>query len=314
MTENTDIETPPSPEGRAGRCAIVGRPNVGKSTLLNAILGQRLVIATARPGTTRTAVLGVYASEDPPTQIAFVDTPGLHRPKSALGKVLVEQAQLGLADAEVVVFVTEPPRRKDKPQVRPEDESVLKLLDDCGCPVLLAINKVDLLPNKELLFPLIAAYSERREFDAVVPLSALKKKNLTPLISEIRSRLPPGKMYEKDFLTDRPERFFVAEFLREAAIRHTRQEVPHGVAVYIDEFIEDETLTRVHATLVVEKDSHKGIVIGKGGSMLKTIGSEARQEMQRFLNRKVHLEVFVKVITGWTGDPNKARKLAEGSS
>lgn len=314
MTENTDIETASSPGARAGRCAIVGRPNVGKSTLLNAILGQRLVIATPRPGTTRTSVIGVYASEDPPTQIAFVDTPGLHRPKSALGKVLVEQAQLGLADAEVVVFLTEPPRRKDKPEVRPEDEAVLQLLEGSTCPVLLAINKVDLLPNKEVLFPLIEAYTKRRDFDAVVPLSALKKKNLEPLISEIRSRLPEGMMYEADFFTDRPERFFVAEFLREAAIRHTRQEVPHGVAVYIEEFLEESNLTRVHATLVVEKDSHKGIVIGKRGAMLKTIGSEARQEIQRFLDRKVHLEVFVKVIPGWTGDPNKARKLAaEGS-
>ena len=295
---------------RSGRCAIVGRPNVGKSTLLNRLLGQKLAIATSRPGTTRSCILGVYASEEPPTQIAFVDTPGLHRPKSALGKVLVEQAQLGLADADVVLFMVEAPGPKGRLEVQAEDRTVLELLADVKAPVILVINKVDLARDKARLLPLIAAFQEVRPFDAVVPVSAVRGTNLPELVEEIRSRLPEGLMYDADFLTDRPERFFVAELIREAVMKRTRQEVPHGVASVIDSYVEDGNLLRVDATIIVEKDSHKGIVIGAQGSLLKQIGTDARLAIEELVGRKVFLKLWVKVIPGWTADPMHARRLA----
>lgn len=299
---------------RAGRVAIVGRPNVGKSTLLNALLRMKLVIATPRPGTTRSAVLGVFGSEDPPTQIAFVDTPGIARARTALHKVLVEQAELGLTDCDAVLFITEPPIKKGKsikPGVHPGDEEVFKALEGVNAPVILAVNKVDALHDKRWLLPHIEAYQARHNFDAVVPLSALKRKNLEPLLKELRERLPEGLLYEDfDYLTDRPQRFFVAELIREAVIGMTRQEVPYGAAVIIDRYEDDGPLTRIVATVVVEKDSHKGIVIGKGGSMIKEIGIRARTAVSSFIERKVHLELHVKVISGWTADPVRARKLA----
>lgn len=315
-TGGTDAEPrlPSAPGARAGRCAIVGRPNVGKSTLLNALLRQKLVIATPRPGTTRSSVLGVYASDDPPTQIAFVDTPGLHRPKSALGKVLLEQAQLGLADADVVLFMTDPPKRKDREAghvgVRPDDESVLKLLADVKAPILLAVNKVDLIKDKTRLFPIIEAYQERHDFAATIPISAVKRTGLDGLIQEIREGCPEGRLYDDEFLTDRPARFFAAELVREAVMRHTRQEVPHGAACVIDEYENDGGLTRITASIIVEKKSHKGIVIGKAGARLKTIGTEARHEIERMIERKVFLKLWVKVVPGWTAKPTEARRLA----
>lgn len=308
-----DDASPSQSTMRAGRCALVGRPNVGKSTLLNRLLGQKLVIATPKPGTTRSAVLGVYVSEDPPTQIAFVDTPGLLRPRTALHKVLVEQAELGLTDADAVLFVTEAPAdrrgRKARPGLNPADEPALAALDAVKAPVILALNKIDRLQDKRLLLPTIEAYQARRPFDAVVPVSATKGTNLPGLIAELRQRMPEGALYEEDVLTDRPERFFVAELVREAVLRHTRKEVPYGAAVFVEK-MDEGRLTRIHATIVVEKDSHKGIVIGKGGQLIKTIGTEARAAIEDFLQRRVHLELWVKVIPGWTADPAKARKLA----
>ncbi len=292
---------------RGGRCAIVGRPNVGKSTLLNALLGQKLVIATPRPGTTRSSVLGVYV-DDRPTQIAFVDTPGLHRPKSALGKVLVEQAKLGISDADVVLFMVEP--LKGEPEIRGSDESVLELAAETGKPVVLAINKIDRVKQKSDLLPLITMFTERFPFEAVVPISALKRKQLMPLVDEIRSHLPEGLLYEDDILTDRSERFFVAEMVREAAMMQTRQEVPHGVACVLEEYVEDGNLVRIHATLIVEKKSHKGIVIGARGERIKAIGTSARHEIERFIGRKVFLKLWVRVEDAWTSDGHKARRLA----
>ncbi|MEZ4324795.1 MAG: GTPase Era [Polyangiales bacterium] len=299
---------------RSGRCAIVGRPNVGKSTLLNALLRQKLAIATPRPGTTRSAILGVYTQDDPPTQIAFVDTPGLHRPKSALGKVLLEQAELGLANADVVVFMTEipskPARSGEVDNVRDDDKRVLELIASTKAPKILAVNKVDLLKDKSRMLPLLQSYQDVMSFDAVVPLSARKRLNFEALVGEIRKHLPVGAMYDEDFFTDRPERFFVAELIREAVITQTRQEVPHGAAAVIDDYVVDGDLVRIKATIVVEKASHKGIVIGARGARIKTIGTHARQEIEKMLDQKVFLELWVKVIPGWTGDPNEARRLA----
>ncbi|MDH5493305.1 MAG: GTPase Era, partial [Myxococcales bacterium] len=312
--ENDDRAEPSAPP-RAGRCAIVGRPNVGKSTLLNALLGQKLVIATPRPGTTRAAVLGVYVSDSPRTQIAFVDTPGLHRPKSALGKVLVEQARTGLQGADLILFLVEAPGRHHDVQISPADEEVLRLLSEESAPVVVAINKMDRLEDKRRMLPLMQLLQERLAPAALVPISAIKRQGLDTLLEELRKLLPEGLLYDEDVLTDRPERFFVAEFVREAAIRQTREEVPHGVAVVIERFEQVDRHTHIAATLIVEKDSHKGIVIGKGGARLKQIGIRAREDIERFLERKVFLELWVKVIPGWTGNPAEARRLVlEGGS
>jgi len=295
---------------RSGRCAIVGRPNVGKSTLLNALLGQKLVIATPRPGTTRSCVLGVYASDDPPTQIAFVDTPGLERPRGALGQVLIDSAKRGLLDCDCIVFVTEAPKNDGPIAVHEKDMAVLAAIEEAGAPTVLAINKVDRLRVKERLFAFIEAYQSKREFAGVVPISATRGTNLDALISEIRECLPEGLIYDPDFLTDRPERFFVSELIREAAMLNTRHEVPHGIACELDLFEESDDLVRIEGTLVVEKQSHKAIVIGSRGDTIKKISTEARIQIEGLLERKVYLRLWVKVVPGWTRDPVKARELA----
>jgi GTPase len=305
---------------RSGRCAIVGRPNAGKSTLLNRLLGQKLVIATSKPGTTRSSVLALFASDDPPTQIAFVDTPGLHRPKSALGKVLREEAQLGLEGADVVLLVAELPRpTKDNPSppvLGPDDEAVLALAKAQNAKVVLALNKVDRLKNKAALLPMLQELGKRDDFDTVVPISALRGVNLDALVKVLRAHLPEGLLYDDEFLTDRSERFFAAELIREAVMQKTAQEVPHGVAVLIDRFVDEGRRVIIDATIVVEKDSHKGIVIGAGGAKIKEIGIVARESIEAFLEKRAHLTLFVRVEKGWTSDPRKARSLAteiEGS-
>jgi GTP-binding protein Era len=294
---------------RCGYVAIVGRPNVGKSTLLNALLGQKLAITTARPGTTRSCVLGVYASENPPTQIAFVDTPGLERPKAALGRVLSDNAKQGLADCDVVLLMTEAPRPGQQ-DVHPKDLEVFRMLEAVKAPVILAVNKVDALKKKDALLPVLDAYLKARPLEAIVPISARRGTNLDALVSEIRKTLPPGLLYDGDFLTDRPERFFVAELIREAAMLNTRQEIPYGFACELERYEDEGKLLRIEGTLIVEKPSHKAIVIGKSGETIKAISTEARQQIEAFLERKVFLRLWVKVVDGWTRDPVKARELA----
>jgi GTP-binding protein Era len=277
--------------------------------LLNALLGQKLVIATPRPGTTRSCVLGVYASENPPTQVAFVDTPGLERPKGALGQVLSDSAKQSLIDSDCVLFVTEAPKASDPLQVYEKDAAVLEALEATKGPVILAINKVDQLKAKGKLLPLIEEYQKRRRFDAVVPVSATCGTNLDALLVEIRRTLPEGLLYDADFLTDRPERFFVSELIREAAMLNTRHEVPYGIACELDRYQEEEGLVRIEGTLIVEKPSHKAIVIGNRGETIKKISTEAREQIEGLLKRKVYLRLWVKAIPGWTRDPVKAREL-----
>ncbi len=295
---------------RAGRCAIIGRPNVGKSTLLNALLGQKLVIATPRPGTTRSCVLGVYASDNPLTQIAFVDTPGLERPKGALGRVLSDSARRGLTDSDVTVLLTEAPKKTGTPELDDKDRTALQALEAFDMPVILAINKVDRLKDKSKLLPFIEAYRKARAFVAVVPISATRRINLDALVSEIRDNLPEGLLYDADFLTDRPERFFVSELIREAAMLNTRQEVPYGIACELETYREEPEIVRIEGTLIVEKASHKAIVIGNQGETIKRISTQAREQIEALLGRKVYLRLWVKSVPGWTRDPVKARELA----
>jgi GTP-binding protein Era len=300
----------PDETPRSGRAAIIGRPNVGKSTLLNSLLGQKLAIATSKPGTTRSTLLGVYEQKDPPTQIAFVDTPGMHRPQNALGRALVEDAKAGLQSADVIVFVTEV--GKSDAQLHfpsPADAEVLAQLQGINVPVVLAINKIDRLKARSQLLPMMQHVTKAFPFAGVVPLSALRNDNVDALISEIRQHLRDGLAYEPDVLTDKPQRFFASELVREAVLKHTREEVPHGVAVIVEKFEESPEIHRVSVTIVVSKTSHKGIVIGKRGEMLKEIGIEARTAMETLFERKVFLEMWVKVVPDWMDDPNKVQLL-----
>jgi GTP-binding protein Era len=297
-----------SDPARSGACVLLGRPNVGKSTLMNALLGQKLAVATPKPQTTRTCLLGVYAASEPPTQIAFVDTPGLHRPLNALGRALVEDAKGGLAEADVVVVMTEVGAKPRASSLLGEDAEVLGAVRGDPRPVILVLNKVDRVHDKRLLLPVLSAASERG-FAAVVPLSARTGDNVPALIEEIRRHLPEGLRYDPELFTDKPERFFAAEMVRGAVMRATEKEVPYGAAVRIDHYGEARELTRIGATIIVEREGHKGIVIGKGGQRLKQIGTEARLELEAFLERKVFLELWVKVIPGWTRDPAKVREL-----
>ncbi len=300
-----------SEQSKSGRVAIVGRPNTGKSTLLNALLGQTLAVATSRPGTTRTAILGVYYEKDPETQIAFVDTPGMGHSKTALHRLLVDEAARQLADVDAVVMVSAVDPKAKIETALARDTRLFESLRSVSCPVILVLNKVDLLRDKARLLPLLESYQKAFNFHAIIPVSALRDERFEPLIETLRDLFEPGLLYDPEFLTDRPERFFVAEFVRAAAMRNVRDELPYGIAVKIDRFEEGPKHTTIEATLIVERESHKGIVIGKKGSSLKAIGSEAREAIEAHLQRHVFLKLWVKVIQDWTRDPHAAREILE---
>jgi len=297
----------------AGRCAIVGRPNVGKSTLLNAMLKQKLAIVASKPQTTRTHILGVYLAAEPPTQIAFLDTPGLHRPKNALGRALVESAKGALEGADVILMLVEAPSRPShEPLTEPsgEESEVLAMVKASGRPAILGINKIDRLAKMETLFPLLEMWGKQHDFAALLPISAKEDMNLDALVKEIRAHLPEGRLYEDDdFVTDRPERFFVSELVREQVIKYTRQEVPHSVAVLVDGYSDEGRLVRIDATVIVEKATQKKIVIGARGAMIKSIGTDARGQIERMLGKQVMLRLWVKVVKDWTDNDARVRDV-----
>lgn len=299
---------------RAGRAAIIGRPNVGKSTLLNALLGQKLVIASPRPGTTRACVLGVMIQQAPPTQLAFIDTPGFERPKNEVGKILVRETRESLQTADCILFVTDFKPKRAFHTLDKSEEPLFDILAQAKLPALLAVNKVDLAKDKGKLLPLLSHYQKRFPFVSVVPVSATKAQQLEALTKELRCLLPEGRLYDEETLTDRPMRFFAAELIREAVFLETRQEVPYGAAVIIDEFTEDLALLRITATVVVERPGHKGIVIGKAGERLKAIGTRARQGLEAMVGQKVFLQLWVKVVEDWTTSPQKAKQLLDESA
>lgn len=294
----------PSPH-RSGFIAVVGRPNVGKSTLMNHYLGQKVAIVSAKPQTTRHTQLGILSRAD--AQIIFVDTPGIHEPRTELGKYMVDTAARALLDADAVLFIVDvsvPPG--------PTDERIAKLIREKPgvAPVALVLNKMDRLKPEDIL-PFSNAYRALAPDAPWWLVSATRGDNLDEPLNALAALLPEGPaLYPEDEITQTHLRDLAAEFIREAALNALEQEVPHGIAVEIDEFQERPGgLTYIAATVLVERDSHKGIVIGKGGQMLKAIGSAAREEIAKLLEQKVFLELRVKTRKDWRENPNEVRRL-----
>ncbi|HHD11633.1 MAG TPA: GTPase Era [Deltaproteobacteria bacterium] len=280
---------------RSGFISIIGRPNVGKSTLLNAFLGEKLSIVSPKPQTTRNVVRGIKTGED--YQIIFLDTPGMHRAKGMLNEFMVSEALNAIKDTDGVLYMVE----AGSPPVA-DDRFIMGHLKVVNCPVILAINKIDLVKKHELL-PLIKEYSELFPFKEIVPVSALTGDGLDELLRVLKGILPEGPMYfPEDLLTDQPERFIVSEVIREKVFLFTREEIPYSVAVHVESFKEDKdrNLVVIGAVITVERPSQKAIIIGKGGSMLKKIGTAAREDIERFLGCRVYLELFVRVEKNWT--------------
>jgi GTP-binding protein Era len=284
---------------KAGTIAIVGRPNVGKSTLLNTLLKEKIAIVSDKPQTTRTRVLGV--AHLPDAQLIFLDTPGLHRPQHHLNSRMVRTALETMREADllyVMVEATAPPRQGDVFAL----DQVKRVIGAGGTPRFLLINKIDLV-NKTRVLPLIETYRKLLDWTEVVPVSALTGMNVDRLLELTLKVLPEGEaLYDEDMVTDQSMRTLAAELIREKILQKTRQEIPHSVAVEIDEFVEEGKLTRIAATVLVERESQKPIVIGKQGELLKAVGSEARIEMERLFGMKVFLKLWVKVRPAWRDD------------
>ncbi len=290
-------------EFRCGYIALIGRPNAGKSTLLNRLVAEKLAITSPKPQTTRHRLLGILHLAG--AQLLFLDTPGVLEPKEPLNVNLVEAAFSALAEADVVVWLVEP-RPPD-----PRERLLLPHLKDLQKPLIIALNKIDLL-DKPLLLPLIAAYHKLFPNAPVVPLSALAGDGLPALVAEIVERLPAAPpLFAEEQLTDQTERFLVAEIIRERLFHHTGEEIPYAVAVTVEEFDESRRpeLVRIRVMIYVEKESQKGIVIGKGGRILKRVGQEAREEAEQLLQAKVFLDLWVKVWKNWRRDPRALRQF-----
>jgi GTP-binding protein Era len=282
--------------------ALVGRTNVGKSTLTNALAGQKLAIVSDKPQTTRNRILAVVNRAA--GQIVLFDTPGIHKPQHAMNRRMLAAAIAGLEHADLACWVVDLTERPG-----PGDRYVREALKKSGRPVLLAVNKIDALPKPRILAA-IDAYRGMLEFVEVVPVSAKTGDNVELLAERLIAQLPEGERhFPDDTLTDRPERFFVAELIREQVLRKTREELPHAAGVVIESFQEEERLVRIQAAIVVEREGQKAIVIGKGGSMLKAIGTAARHEIESFLGGKVFLGLFVKVREHWRDDPRALDEL-----
>jgi len=281
---------------KSGFVSILGRPNAGKSTLLNAVLGQKLAIVTSKPQTTRTSIQGVVTTND--YQIVFIDTPGIHRSNTLMNKRMMDTVRAS-ASADVVLFlidVLEP--------LSDEDAQAIDLVKKIDAPAIAVLNKVDKLQDKPQLLALIERLGVLHQFAEFIPVSAMKGTGVDTLLTEIVKRLPEGEaLYPEDHLTDQPSRFLAAEILREKILHHTQQEVPHATAVMIDSWVETPTLLKIAATIYVEKQGQKAILIGVGGAGLKRIGTLARYEMEKTFERKIFLETFVKVKPNWRQDP-----------
>ncbi|MCD8046086.1 MAG: GTPase Era [Clostridiales bacterium] len=284
-----------SEEKKSGFVTLIGRPNVGKSTLMNRIIGQKIAITSKRPQTTRNRIQTVYTDRDR-GQVVFLDTPGIHKAKNKLGEYMVNVAESTLQDVDVILWLVEPTTF-----IGAGERHIAQQLAKVQAPVILVINKTDTVKRDEIL-AFIDAYRKLYDFAEIIPASALKGTNTDEIINAIFQYLPYGPMfYDEDTVTDQPERQIAAEIIREKALRSLDEEIPHGIAVTIETMRprEDGRITDIEATIICEKDSHKGIIIGKGGAMLKKIGSSARRDIERMLDCKVSLHLWVKVKKGW---------------
>jgi GTP-binding protein Era len=278
---------------KSGFVSIIGRPNAGKSTLLNALVGQKVAIVADKPQTTRTSIQGVLTT--PKAQIVFLDTPGIHKGDSPLNKRLMDAVRNSLEERDLLLFIVDAARAFGQ-----DDRRAIDVARRTGTPVFLVLNKVDLVKEKAKLLPVIEQYKEIFEFADYFPISASKGTGLTELRDAIVDRLPEGPAYfPEDHVTDQPERFLAAELVREKLLLATRQEVPHSVTVSVDKWEEMPRLTRIYATIRVERDGQKAIVIGTKGAMLKRIGTLAREEMERIFGVKIYLDLHVRVQPGW---------------
>ena len=275
--------------------AIVGRPNVGKSSILNRLLGQKIAIVSDKPQTTRTKIMGVLTEGD--TQLVFTDTPGFHRPRTKLGEKMVQAVSDSVSGVDACLFVVEP-----EGELRPAELELIEKFKKLKMPVILAINKVDTLPDKEVLMARILEISKTYDFEAVVPVSALRGINMDELLSEMKKLAEESVFFfPEDTLTDQPERVIAAEIIREKLLRNLDREIPHGVAVSIEKMREreDSDIIDIEAVIYCEKDSHKGIIIGKNGAMLKRISTRAREDMEKFFQCHINLRCWVKVKEDW---------------
>lgn len=277
---------------KSGFVTLIGRPNVGKSTLMNSLIGQKIAITSNKPQTTRNRIQTVYTSEE--GQIVFVDTPGIHKAKNKLGDYMVNVAERTLKEVDVILWLVEPTNF-----IGAGEKHIIEQLSAVNTPVILVINKIDTV-KKEELFGFIDTYRKEMDFDEIVPVSALKKENTEELIKCIMKYLPYGPaFYDEDTITDQPRRQIVAEMIREKALRSLEEEVPHGIAVTIEKMKWRRNIVDIEATIVCERESHKGIIIGKQGSMLKKIGVGARRDIENMLESKVNLQLWVKVKKDW---------------
>ncbi|MFF5817824.1 GTPase Era [Lysinibacillus capsici] len=289
---------------KSGFISIIGRPNVGKSTFLNRVIGQKIAIMSDKPQTTRNKVQGVLTTDD--SQMIFIDTPGIHKPKHKLGDFMLKVSKNTLREVDVIMFMVNAEQKLGK-----GDEFILEMLAGNPTPVFLVINKIDAIHPDELM-GIIESYKERYDFAEIVPISALQGNNVENLLVTLAKYLPEGpQYYPADQVTDHPERFIISELIREKVLHLTREEIPHSIAVVIDKIRRDEdNEDKIHvaATIIVERDSQKGIVIGKRGALLKEVGTRARKDIEMLLGSKVYLELWVKVQKDWR---NKATHLRD---
>lgn len=289
---------------RCGYVAVLGRPNVGKSTLMNHILGQKVSITSRKPQTTRHRILGIYTDDD--AQILFVDTPGIHKKEArSINRYMNRAASSSMVDVDIIIFVV------DGTQWTEDDELVLEKLQQTNCKTILFVNKVDKVLDKKQLLPHLAKITERFEFDAVFPGSALRGENLEPLVSQIKEWLPKGDLFfPEDYVTDRSQRFMAAELIREKLMRSLGEEIPYSSTVEIEQFKADEKGTlHINGLILVERSGQKAIIIGKQGQRLKQIGQDARIDMEELFGTKVFLQLWVKVKDGWADDERALRSL-----
>ncbi|MBR6013686.1 MAG: GTPase Era [Selenomonadaceae bacterium] len=291
---------------KSGFIAVVGRPNVGKSTLINKIIGQKIAIMSDKPQTTRSRIQCILTQDD--AQFIFLDTPGIHKPKFKLGEYMLKAAEGTLKEVDAIFFVIDASEKFGG-----GEKYIIEKLSATDKPVILVINKIDLLEREKIL-PIIAEYSERYKFAAIVPISAADGSNVEELLTEAKKFLPEGpKYYSSDMVTDQPERLIIAEIIREKILHVTEDEVPHSVAVDVEEMTErKKSLTYIRAVIYVERDSQKGILIGKDGGFLKNIGKNARPEIEMLIGKKVFLDLWVKVKRGWRNSDGLIKSLGLG--